>query len=119
MGLETAIIQDALAQLQGKQPLSCYLGTIGDLRVEARVNEHDLLIGANLGSGPRPTRAQVMEMLLSMERFYHEITLHVPEFATFVSGYEIGYEIFVFSGPMDFTVATRRNGRVSWETELD
>lgn len=99
---------------------SPYLTPIGDyagLQIEAMATPDCLRLAHNLGGAKVPTKLEAIQKLTAMREFYLQLRQD-PEFSRFAADRAVVFELYVFSGQMDFGVALMKGDQIEWLTEL-
>ena len=114
-----ALAQALLRNLQTER-YEVWVGTLAGVRICASSTDDSLTYSHNLGGSDRPTRAQAVALLQLMGNMHRELVAADEAFRQFVAGKRFRAELIVFSGQMDFRVATLgADGAITWLVELE
>lgn len=114
-----ALAQALLRNLQ-TQRYEVWVGTWAEIRICASRTDDSLTYAHNLGGSDRPTRAQAVALLQLMGDVHRELVTADEAFRQFAAGKRFSAELIVFSGQMDFRVATfGAVGAITWLVELE
>jgi hypothetical protein len=98
-------------------PYMVHVGTFKDVYIEASANERSFILWHNLGGAHVPTKNEAHRLLSVLEEFY--LGLAVSEtFRTFLGERQLEIELYVSSGQMDLSVATKKAGLIDWKLDL-
>lgn len=95
------------------------LGVIDGIFVEGASKEDEVIFYHRLDAFSRPTQQEAHALLLRLKDFYTKLHHASPHFREFVADRQFRAELYVFSGQMDFTVATLDAHRVIWHVDLE
>lgn len=98
---------------------SIYLRRINKYAVRADFSNETLYFEHNIGGMKRPTKAEASVLLEGLVHYYQELCQDSLDLAAFLEGKGFVAELIVFSGQMDFKVASWEQGTITWHTELD
>ncbi|HAP43625.1 MAG TPA: hypothetical protein DD477_10025 [Spirochaetaceae bacterium] len=108
----------AVADLPGS-PYFVTLEPYEGLRVEAVLAEGSLRFCHNLGGFHCPSRAEAVAQLAALRAYYQRLQAASDEFRALAAGRRFSAELYVFSGQMDFPVATQTEAGTVWQVALD
>jgi hypothetical protein len=97
---------------------SIYLDRINNHAVRAHFSKETLYFEHNIGGVKRPTKAESSVLLEGLVDYYQELCEDSNDLTTFLEGKSFVAELVVFSGQMDFKVASWKEGAITWDTEL-
>jgi hypothetical protein len=122
MELETtnwpALAQALLCNLQ-TQRYEVWVGTLAGAHISASSTDDSITYSHNLGGSGRPTQARALALLELMGEVHRRLVAADEAFRQFVAGKRFSAELIVFSGQMDFRVATLgADGAVTWLVDL-
>lgn len=89
-----------------------------DIWVQVTREPGCLWYACNLGLA-KPDRPQALAMLDALLDHARRLAAASPDHARQVAGCKVGARLFVDSGPMDFRVAEKLDGQVTWLYPLD
>lgn len=102
-----------------KNTRSIYLNRINKHAVRAHFLDNIFYLEHNIGGMQRPTKAEASVLLEGLVDYYHALCEDSTDLASFLEGKRFVAELIVFSGQMDFKVASLEMGRIAWHTKLD
>jgi hypothetical protein len=111
-----AAAAEFLAYLQSEQYKNYWIGCSPwlDLSLDAYRRGDQCYIGHNLTTH-RPSKPEAFAMLLEIQQTLRLLKNSYPPLAEYLKDITFVYELYVFSGQMDFTVATMtEQGDVDW-----
>jgi hypothetical protein len=73
----------------------------------------------NIGGMKAPSKAEVSVLLDGLVNYYQELCQGSIDLATFLEDKVFVAELIVFSGQMDFKVASWKSGQITWHTKLE
>lgn len=109
---------EIITRLQNS-PLMVTIGTVGGTAVEATLHEAKLTFHHRLDAFARPTRQEALALLTTLSDCYAALCESSAVFQEFVGDRTFEAELYVFSGQMDFTVATLDDHGITWHVNLD
>ncbi len=95
------------------------IGTVDGIGLEATLNEAKVVFHHRLNAFSRPTRQEALSVLSQLSDCFAELYRSSAPFRKFVGGRKFEVELYVFSGQMDFTVATMDDKGLTWHVNLD
>jgi hypothetical protein len=95
------------------------VGTVDGIHVEATINDEKLMFHHRLDAFARPSKQQALAMLTNLKAYYAELYESSELFRAFIGRRNFAAELYVFSGQMDFSVATMSKNGISWHVELE
>lgn len=95
------------------------LGTVDGIDVEATINKAKVTFYHRLDAFSRPTRQEALSVLSRLSDCYAALCESSAVFREFVGDRTFEAELYVFSGQMDFTVATMADSGITWHVALD
>lgn len=95
------------------------LGTVDGIDVEATMTEAKVTFYHRLDAFSRPTRQEALSVLSRLSDYYAALCESSAVFREFVGDRMFEAELYVFSGQMDFAVATMDTEGVTWHVKLD
>lgn len=87
-----------------------------NIHIEGCIRDGTLVLYHNLGSSKVPGKSDVINLIQNISEFKDQ--LKESGLLKLINCTEIEIEIYVFSGQMDFVVATEKNGEIEWITDL-
>jgi hypothetical protein len=94
------------------------VGTIDGIPVEATIDDEKLMFYHRLDAFLRPSKQQALAMLAKLNAYCAELYNTSEMFRTFIGRRRFAAELYVFSGQMDFSVATMDKNGVQWHVDL-
>lgn len=114
-----ALAQALLHNLQ-TQHYEVWVGTWAGVRICSSSTDNSLTYAHNLGGSNRPTPAQAVALLQLLDDVHRQLVAADEGFRQFAATKRFSAELVVFSGQMDFRVATLgADGAVSWLVQLE
>lgn len=104
---------------QPESTRSVYLDRINNHAVRAHFSKETLYFEHNIGGIKRPTKAEASVLLEGLADYYQELCEDSNDLTTSLEGKSFVAELVVFSGHMDFKIASLKDGVITWDTELE
>ena len=104
---------------EGESSRSMYLNRINNHAIRANFLKGTLYLEHNIGGMRRPTKAKASVLLEGLVQYYQELCQDSSDLAAFLEDKSFVAELVVFSGEMDFKIASWQNGDITWHTELE
>lgn len=98
---------------------SIYLSRINNHAVRADFSNERFSLEHNIGGMKRPTKREASILLEGLVTHYQELCQSSIELATFLEDKAFVAELIIFSGHMDFKVASWENDNITWHTNLE
>lgn len=98
---------------------SVYLNRINNHAVRAYFPKETLYFEHNIGGMKRPTKTEASLLLEGLVNYYEALCQDSIDLSTFLEGKNFVAVLVIFSGQMDFKVASWEKGMITWHTELD
>jgi hypothetical protein len=119
-GMENKLfaVEEIIKKLQSSS-FMVMLGTVDGIDVEATMNEAKVTFHYRLDAFHRPTRQEALAILTRLHDCFAGLCRSSAVFREFVGDRKFEAELYVFSGQMDFTVATMDARGVTWRVALD
>lgn len=95
------------------------VGVVDGIDVEAAIDKEKLVFQHRLDAFSRPTKQEALEILTRLNDYINELYHASEAFREFVGNRRFAAELCVYSGQMDFTVATMDKQGVQWHVNLD
>ena len=95
------------------------LGTVEGIEVEATIDDEKLMFHHRLDAFARPSKPQALAILTKLNAYYAELHESSELFRAFIGSRRFAAELYVFSGQMDFSVATLDQNGVQWHVDLN
>jgi hypothetical protein len=95
------------------------LGTLEGIEVEATIDDEKLMFHHRLDAFARPSKQQALAILAKLNAYYAELHESSERFRIFIGSRRFEAELYVFSGQMDFSVATMSKNGILWHVDLD
>ncbi|MAT96612.1 MAG: hypothetical protein CL608_05665 [Anaerolineaceae bacterium] len=92
---------------------------VDGIQVEATIDEAKLVFRYRLDAFSRPSKQQAVALLAKLNAYYTELHNTSEQFRTFIGSRQFTAELYVFSGHMDFSVATMDQNGVQWHVNLN
>lgn len=109
--------EEIIKQLESSR-LMVTVGTVDGTDVEATIDDEKVMFHHRLDAFSRPSKQQALAILTKLNAYYAELYESSELFRTFVGGRHFEAELYVFSGHMDFSVATMDKNGVQWHVGL-
>ncbi len=110
--------EEIIKTLQSRA-LMVTLGTVDGIDVAATMNEAEVTFYHRLDAFFRPARQEALSILSRLSECYAALCRSSAVFREFVGDRKFAAVLYVFSGQMDFTVATMDTKGVTWQVKLD
>ena len=94
------------------------LGTVDGIDVEATMTEAKVTFYHRLDAFSRPTRQEALSILSRLSDYFAALCESSAVFREFVGDRTFAAELYVFSGQMDFSVATLADSGITWHVTL-
>lgn len=98
---------------------SIYLDRINIHAVRASFSNETFYLEHNIGGMKRPTKAEASVLLEGLVNYYDELCQESIDLKTCLEGKGFVAVLVVFSGQMDFKVASWEKEIITWHTELE
>ena len=98
---------------------SIYLNRINNHAVRANLLEGTFYLEHNIGGMKAPSKAEASVLLEGLVAYYQDLCEGSIDLAVFLEDKVFVAELIVFSGQMDFKVASWKKGIITWHTKLE
>mgnify|MGYP000055551658 CR=1 FL=1 len=98
---------------------SIYLNRINEYAVQAYFSKETLYFEHNIGGMKRPSKTEATTLLEGLVNYYEELRLDSTDLITVLEDKNFVAVLVVFSGQMDFRVASWESGNITWQTKLE
>jgi hypothetical protein len=94
------------------------IGYYQAVSVDVLVEAQSISFQSNVGGMKRPSKEEAKGLFEKLAQLHTEL-LSLPDYSKFVADKSFSAVLYVFSGQMDFRVATFDGKQIQWEVELE
>lgn len=94
------------------------IAVVDNLHIEATINDEKLVFYHRLDAFRTPSKQEAAALLAKLNAYYLELYQASEMFRRFLGARDFVAELYVFSGQMDFSVATMDHSGITWHVNL-
>jgi hypothetical protein len=110
--------EEIIKQLESSKQM-VPIGTVDGLLIEATIDDENLIFHHRLDAFSRPSQQQALATLTKLNTYYEALRSTSERFRMLVDSRRFSAELYIFSGQMDFSVATMDEVGVKWHVDLN